>query len=228
MHITGEFVGWQDVAGASDRVAHIRETMEGASISLAPLAEDVPGLVTYEMTATSDYHLIPGDFPHESRQELIGGMLISVGTESGAPEELDGRIAYGFRYTRVVERDQSGSLDWLIVSEEDEIEGLLRRGDAVEAYLGAEDSFVFGDGTYADLYVLVGEAEETYTIRLESAELDAYLFVVSDEDELIAAEELTSGDPAVVTFTFDYTGEYFIFVNSIFQGDSGTYVLSVE
>lgn len=227
--LTGQFVGWVDVPDAPGPAAHITETMRGTSSDRQDYFDGIPADVLFEANLSSQFWLLPDHFPHRGSQHLHGSMLMVVREETGAPQGMEGTLEFFFSYERSIVRESSADLfgDEGQVEESWE-EGVIRVGERVTGSLGpwSED---FGDGSYADFYVLYGNEGEDVRILLQSDDFDAYMFLVSDSEEILAEDDDSGGGTdARIRYTLPYTGRYWIIVNTLFAGETGAYTLSVS
>ncbi len=87
------------------------------------------------------------------------------------------------------------------------------------------------DGTYYDVYTLTGVPNTTVDILLASVDFDAYLLLSSFSDQeltqLESDDDSGGGTDAKITYRIPDSGVYVIRVNTLSEGESGFYVLSV-
>ncbi|HEX8244883.1 MAG TPA: pre-peptidase C-terminal domain-containing protein, partial [Longimicrobium sp.] len=89
--------------------------------------------------------------------------------------------------------------------------------------------FMRPDGSYADAYVYNGRAGERITVTLRSNAFDAWLVVTDPRGELREHDDDGAGDlDSQLTLTLPRTGPYLIVANSVAEGATGQYSLSVE
>lgn len=227
--LTGRFVGWVDVPEAGRRAAHIMETMRGTSTERQEVFDDILSDVFFEADLTSQFWMIPGDFPHEGRQELHGTMLMVLGEETGAPPGVGGKLEFTYAYERSIQREADRGLSSTEVQRgEEPADRVIRPGQRVSGFLGPW-SADFGDGSYADYYEFHGTEGDEIRIVLRSDDFDAYLFLLDDREEGLADDDDSAGGTdARIRYTLPYTGTYWIVVNTLFPGQTGAYTLSVE
>ncbi len=90
---------------------------------------------------------------------------------------------------------------------------------------------VLDDGTFYDVYTFTGVPNTTITIQLESSDFDSYLTLGSFSDQeltqLESDDDSGGGTNSLITYLIPDSGFYVIRVNTLSQGESGTYKLSV-
>lgn len=226
--LTGRFVGWVDVPGAAGPAAHLMETMRSVSTVRQELAEGIPADVTFTVDMSTRFWLLRDDFPHEGKQQIDGAMLMEVNEQSGAPAGIEGTLELVFVLERSIRRDGEGGPLPEPVVRGSANRRVIRPGEPATGILGP-GSERFEDGTYVDYYVLHGAEGERVTIRLQSDDFDAYLFLLSADNEVLAQDDDSGGGGnALLRHTLPYTGAYRVAVNTLFAGESGSYTLTVE
>ena len=113
----------------------------------------------------------------------------------------------------------------------------IRAGQRISGSLTTSD-MAMEDGSYADLYRVVGAAGQRYTLTLRSTDFDAFLSVGTTTDEADPEAFDTfdadddngggeSGTDALVTFTFPDDGTVYVRANSLNEGETGAYTLEM-
>lgn len=73
------------------------------------------------------------------------------------------------------------------------------------------------------------EAGKTYQIDMVSDQLDSFLFLIDDRNQIVALDDDGGGFPhARIVFRADRTGEYTIEATSFMNNESGTFFLTVR
>src|SRR5690606_4473774 len=97
------------------------------------------------------------------------------------------------------------------------------RGGNGQRRLG-KDSELLDEGSYADYYVVYGEAGQRVVLEWHSADFDAFLIVFNDRGELAALDDDSAGGTnARVEMTFPVAGTYFVVVNAYWPASGGSY-----
>jgi hypothetical protein len=108
----------------------------------------------------------------------------------------------------------------------------VRAGEAASGSLVAGDDPMLGDGTYYDAWIYQGRAGERLEIVLRSDEFDTFVTVgrVSGEafEELGAADDGADGTNSRLEVTLPADGAYVILANSLTEGETGAYTLTVR
>jgi hypothetical protein len=93
-------------------------------------------------------------------------------------------------------------------------------GDAIDGLLSEENALV--------TYVISLDAATTYTVSLTSSEIDPFLRVRDSDGAVIELDDDTGeGKNALITFTTDASGKYFIDATDIFGPGVGSYNLNI-
>jgi hypothetical protein len=101
-------------------------------------------------------------------------------------------------------------------------------GENVSGELTSRDRRLSRDSTYFQEWVLDGRAGHTVTIDLESAEFDAFVFLLGPRSERPLQDDDTGGNcNARLTATLPDSGAYTIVVNTSRKHATGTFSLSV-
>lgn len=104
----------------------------------------------------------------------------------------------------------------------------LTVGETVSGRLG-KDSELLDEGSYADYYVVYGEAGQRVVLEWHSADFDAFLIVFNDRGELAALDDDSAGGTnARVEMTFPVAGTYFVVVNAYWPASGGSYFLPLS
>ena len=104
----------------------------------------------------------------------------------------------------------------------------ITNGQTVNGRL-AEGDFVRPDGSFADAYVYTGRAGEQITVTLRSNAFDAWLVVDEPNGPMREHDDDSAGDlDSQLTVTLPRSGQYLIVANSVAEGATGGYTLSVE
>lgn len=101
-------------------------------------------------------------------------------------------------------------------------------GQTVRGTLSASDRML-DDGSYADVYVMQAEAGQPYTVTLRSSDFDAFVGVsYSGEGQFQAGDDDSAGGTdAELVFAYLAGGPVYIYANSLGQGETGAYMLTV-
>jgi hypothetical protein len=87
------------------------------------------------------------------------------------------------------------------------------------------------DGTYYDVYTFTGVPNTTVNIMLMSEEFDAYLLLSSFSDQeltqLETDDDSGGGTDSKITYRIPDSGIYVIRVNTLSEGETGSYMLSL-
>ncbi|OUM98548.1 MAG: hypothetical protein BAA04_11615 [Firmicutes bacterium ZCTH02-B6] len=224
--LAGTFAGWEDLPELGVRAAYIYETLRGASESRQWVTPLVPGDVRFEVDMASHFWFVPGEFPAQAMRELYGTMDLVVGPSSGAPAGLEGSVTFYVSYEQLIVRLADGVLPAEAAQETGG--DVLRRGDVVSGYLGP-GSQELEEGLYGDIYELYAAAGEPLTIRLQSADFDAFLALFNDFGEVVAYDDDSGGGTnSLIRFTPPSTGIYWVVVTTFFPGETGRYRLSTD
>lgn len=104
----------------------------------------------------------------------------------------------------------------------------ITTGQTVNGRLTSGD-FVRPDGSYADTYVYNGRAGEQITVTLRSSAFDAWLVVDDPNGPMREHDDDSAGGlNSQLTVTLPHNGQYLIVANSVDEGATGQYSLSVE
>lgn len=222
--LSGHFLGWEEIPGAAGPVAHIVESFTASGTVQQEVFQNVYADQVMDLVVGVDHWLIPGHFPYGAERSVYVTTRAAIGPETGAPPGLEGSFEVVFQMAQSIETDPDANLVWL---EWDGDETVIS-GQTVSGVLGPW-SEQFGDGTYMQVYTYHGQAGENVAIRLESGDFDAYLLLYTDESELLAQDDDSSGGTdSLITYQLPYDGLYYIVVNTVFEGEEGGYMLSIE
>ncbi|HET7228541.1 MAG TPA: trypsin-like peptidase domain-containing protein [Longimicrobium sp.] len=101
-------------------------------------------------------------------------------------------------------------------------------GQTVSGRLTTSD-FRRPDGSFADAYVYNGRAGETITVTLRSNAFDAWAVVDDPNGPLREHDDDSAGDlDAELTVTLPHAGPYLIVANSVAEGATGAYTMSLR
>ncbi|OGL50820.1 MAG: hypothetical protein A3C43_12580 [Candidatus Schekmanbacteria bacterium RIFCSPHIGHO2_02_FULL_38_11] len=104
-------------------------------------------------------------------------------------------------------------------------------GVPVSGSLDLSDDY-FDDSTLYDQYFFTGQANQSVDIRMSSAEIDSYLYLIYSgifEDTIIAEDDDSGGgNDARISGELPYSGTYSIIANSRFVLETGSYTLTLE
>lgn len=99
----------------------------------------------------------------------------------------------------------------------DPISGTLNPGDVV-----------LENGSLADVYEISAQEGETVTIRLQSEDLDSFLYLTGTDLGGVITDDDGGGDlHARIVFTFPASGTYRIIASTVSSGATGAYTLTV-
>ena len=105
---------------------------------------------------------------------------------------------------------------------------LLEVGELAQGELGSKD-LLWSDGAYYDLYQMDIAAGDRISVRLASAAVDAYVFVVDGRGQWIAEDDDSAGGTnAAATFVAPANGIYTIIASSFSPGEQGSYTLETS
>ncbi len=217
--VFGQFAGWVDAAGVGGPVAHLVERLESRGAAEESVAEGITARTEYVVSGENNAWLVPGDFLAGSASIVDVDMVMHM----GAPELGGGDLQILVHLERAVEREAGDSLLAWTAPELP----VLEIGGTVTGFLG-EGSQDYGDGTYADYYLLYGQEGDELALRLLSQDFDAYLELRDDAWQVVAWGDDTDGSTdAAVFVTLPYTGLYYVVANSYFAESGGNYTLTV-
>lgn len=238
---SGRFLGPVGEPDGAENAVGVTETMRGRAAGLMELGEGLYAQVDFDVEGEQLYVLVPGSLPHGMTGLVTGVMEFVVGPESGAPAGVEGVVAMSMYYDLYVEQVDAGLFPWWAFDEsggEQEFNGLigdlafrefalLTEGRPAAGVLGAW-SDELTDGTYADFYEFVGEAGRRVFIEMRSSDLDAYLFLLDRDGNVLAADDDGAGGvDARIDYTLPYSGSYVVIANTFFPGESGLYTLEL-
>lgn len=108
-------------------------------------------------------------------------------------------------------------------------QGTMTIGQTVQGRLTTSDYLRSADTTYAQWWVLQGQAGQQVTIDLESDDFDGFIFMFGPGLSDDGSQDDDSGGNcnARLTVTLPQSGEYRILVNTRNQRETGSYTLSV-
>jgi hypothetical protein len=101
-------------------------------------------------------------------------------------------------------------------------------GQTVSGRLTSSD-FRRPDGSYADAFVYSGRAGERITVTLRSNDFDAWAVVDDPNGPLREHDDDSGGNlDAELTVTLPHAGQYLIVANSVAEGATGAYTMSLR
>jgi S1-C subfamily serine protease len=101
-------------------------------------------------------------------------------------------------------------------------------GQTVSGRLASGD-FRRPDGSYADAYVYTGRAGEQITMTLRSSDFDAWAVVDDPNGPMREHDDDSGGNlDAELTVTLPHAGQFLIVANSVAEGATGAYTLSLR
>ncbi|HEU4562422.1 MAG TPA: S1C family serine protease [Longimicrobium sp.] len=101
-------------------------------------------------------------------------------------------------------------------------------GQTVSGRLASND-FRRPDGSYADAFVYTGRAGERITVTLRSRDFDAWAVVDDPNGPLREHDDDSGGNlDAELTVTLPHAGQYLIVANSVAEGATGAYTMSLR
>ena len=110
-------------------------------------------------------------------------------------------------------------------------QGPLAYGQTARGELGADDPQA-DDGSYYDVWTFTGRAGQRVSITMRSDDFDAYLAVGRDAvecgDDCHTDDDGAGGTDAAVIFTLPASGRYEIRANSLLEGETGAYTLTLQ
>lgn len=222
--LVGTFGGWEQLPDGMGVGARIAESVNGSASVRQELTEGMPGLMTFNLIGGTRYTIVPGAFPYSADLNLAADMVIRIGADTGAVAGLEGTVDMTFNYERTIRRNDEGPVTWFAAQDELAID----IGQSVTGTLGTWSQH-FDDGTAIDIYTFYGFEGDTVSIRAESSDFDTYLMLVDVTDSVLAQDDDSAGGSnSLITYTLPYTGTYTVYVNSYWEGEYGTYVLSVD
>ncbi|HEY8496092.1 MAG TPA: hypothetical protein VIK98_03535 [Limnochordales bacterium] len=222
--LDGEFTGWVDVPVG--RAAVLVESVNIQNTVRQPVGENLAFDVDYTVVGQSQAWVVPGDFPYMMIGSMEGDLVFATADMEDSP--LAGSMRMKMVYGQRIERELGGSLQAYTAPAPDL--PVLEIGATVTGFLG-EDSEDFGDGTWADFYVLYGETGDVIAIRMYAMyaeEFDAYLEIWDDTRSMLHwGDDTDGGTDAELYITLPYTGLYYVVANSYFADEGGDYTLTV-
>ena len=106
--------------------------------------------------------------------------------------------------------------------------GQILRGQVVQGRLTASDSRL-ADNTFFQAWTYYGQAGEMITVDVMSTDFDAYAVIQDGTGNAVARDDDSGGNlNARITFTLPYTGAFRLIANTLRQGATGAYTLSVR
>jgi hypothetical protein len=106
--------------------------------------------------------------------------------------------------------------------------GQIVRGQVVQGRLTTSDARL-QDNTYFQAWTYYGQAGETITLDVMSTDFDAYAVIQDPNGNALARDDDAGGNlNARITFTLPYTGAFRFIANTLRQGATGAYTLSVR
>jgi hypothetical protein len=103
-------------------------------------------------------------------------------------------------------------------------------GQNVSGTLQDGDRVLEDDGTYYDAYVFEGRSGDRVVITMRSSDFDAYLSLRSSGGEVLESNDDIEGGSttdAQINYTLSRNGRYTIYANSLNEGETGRYTLSL-
>lgn len=106
----------------------------------------------------------------------------------------------------------------------------ISAGDTVEEVITYDDFKEFSDelvmsDTFADFYSIAVQAGNTVIFSIEAekigSQLDSYMWLLNDELIPILNEDDTFGTDSSITYTFDESGTYYVYVRDFYEGKYG-------
>ncbi|BAS29312.1 trypsin-like peptidase domain-containing protein [Limnochorda pilosa] len=92
-----------------------------------------------------------------------------------------------------------------------------------------DDDPTLDDGSHYDWYALQGSAGQTVSLRLSSADVDAYLVLLDGAGGLVAEDDDSGGGTdAFLQATLPSDGVYVVVANTALPGETGRYTLAWE
>ncbi len=88
--------------------------------------------------------------------------------------------------------------------------------------------FQLSTGQYLDVYTFQGAMDEHVSIGLKSSEFDSYLRILDSAGNVLREDDDSAGgqDALIEDFVLPDTGQYFVWISSVFAGGIGPYSLS--
>jgi len=106
--------------------------------------------------------------------------------------------------------------------------GQVLRGQVVQGRLTTSDSRL-QDNTFFQAWTYYGQAGEMITVDVVSSQFDAYAVIQDMNGTALARDDDSGGNlNARITFTLPYTGAFRLIANTLRQGATGAYTLSVR
>jgi hypothetical protein len=106
--------------------------------------------------------------------------------------------------------------------------GQILRGQVVQGRLTASDARL-SDNTFFQAWTYYGQAGEMITLDVMSTQFDAYAVIQDMNGTALARDDDSGGNlNARITFTLPYTGAFRVIANTLRQGATGAYTLSVR
>lgn len=106
--------------------------------------------------------------------------------------------------------------------------GQLLRGQVVQGRLTVSDARLT-DNTFFQAWTFYGQAGEMVTLDVMSTDFDAYAVIQDMNGTALARDDDGGGNlNARINFTLPYTGTFRLIANTLRQGTTGAYTLSVR
>lgn len=152
------------------------------------------------------------------------------GTNSRLEVRLEKAGTYYFR-ANTIAADETGSYTIrLSASDSAPTDRMLTLGQRVSGTLTAS-SLTASDDTYYDAYLIRGVPNTTVSISLESDDFDAYLVIGLPGDDFESIEsddDGAGGTNSRLVYTFPDSRIYEIRANTLSEGETGSYTLSIS
>lgn len=169
----------------------------------------------------------------------LNSRIIFTATEAGTYVVLANSLESGDtgNYTLEITADGSGggsAADVLIgggVSGDTRAVRDIAFGQTVSGSLQDGDRVLEDDNTYYDAYAFDGRAGERIVITMRSSDFDAYLSLRTTGGEVIESNDDIDGadtTDAQITVTLERSGRFTIYANSLNEGETGRYTLTLE
>lgn len=166
------------------------------------------------------------------------GQLIGVNTSIYTTGPAGGSIGIGFaipteQVVPFLTAVRNGTASTTVTTNRARIERppqtIAINGPAVQGRLD-ESSDILPDGSFFNAYTFDAQAGQPVTIEMTSQDMDAYLILLSAEDETFYVADDDSGGNlnARLSVQLPYSGSYMIFANAYSEGESGSYQLRLS
>lgn len=130
--------------------------------------------------------------------------------------------------TRTADGNDAGGDDFEFEPETFDVKGPVQLGTPISGTLGADDS-ARQDGSYYEAFTFQGQQGTRVIITLSSTDFDAYLTLVAPSGATEDNDDKETGNTdSRIDTVLSETGEYIVVANTLAEGETGNYRLTVS